>query len=57
MTKKILRKDCWSCPDSESHETGSQIWLSCKHQDGWRSPNAICNIEGQPVLEAYSNEG
>ena len=47
MSVKALRKTCWDCPDSKQHQTGSQIWLSCKHQDGWRDLNAVCNLESQ----------
>ncbi len=38
-------KYCFDCPDSVQHVTGSQIWLSCKHQDGWRDVNSKCNLE------------
>ena len=45
MNAKALRKTCFDCPDSKQHQTGSQIWLSCKHQSGWRDVNSKCNLE------------
>ena len=45
MSVKALRKTCWDCPDSKQHQAGSQIWLSCKHQSGWRDINSVCNLE------------
>jgi hypothetical protein len=54
MRVKPLHKDCWSCKHSVTHSTGSQIWLSCKFQDGWRDVNAVCNLE---ELELFKDEG
>mgnify|MGYP005623517343 CR=1 FL=1 len=48
MTAKTLRgetrcrKYCQDCPAVEFHITGSLIWLSCKHADGWRSIDSEC---------------
>ena len=42
---RIRKRDCLTCPDSTTHQTGSQIWLSCKLQDGWRDINSVCNLE------------
>lgn len=41
---------CTDCPHSTIHQTGSQLWVSCRFQDGWRSINSICNLpEGEPT--------
>jgi hypothetical protein len=43
---KLLEKkpDCLRCPDSMTHPTGSQIWLSRPFQKGWRDINTVCNL-------------
>ena len=43
---KTLRKPkyCVDCPLSKIHQTGSQLWISCPKQSGWRSINATCNL-------------
>ena len=51
-----LRKICFDCKDSVVHQTGSQIWLSCKFQSGWRDTGAYCNLDGQTVLTKESVE-
>jgi hypothetical protein len=38
----LRRKHCEDCPDAVFHSTGSLIWVSCKHADGWRSINSQC---------------
>lgn len=44
---------CQDCEHSRQHSTGSQIWLSCKFQEGWRSVNSVCNL---PEKEKSINE-
>ena len=46
----IRKKDCLHCSESETHPTGSQIWLSCKLQVGWRDINSVCDLDGQKEL-------
>ena len=46
----IRKKECLHCSECETHPTGSQIWLTCKLQDGWRDINSVCNLEGQKEL-------
>ena len=44
-------KYCQDCEASQRHSTGSQIWLSCRFQQGWRDINSQCNLpeeERQP---------
>ena len=41
----LVKRVCLTCPDSVAHETGSQIWISCKWQVGWRDINSVCNLE------------
>lgn len=40
--EKQKMTDCLDCPDVEIHETGSTLWLSCRHVSGWRSMNSKC---------------
>ena len=37
-------KYCQDCEASQCHSTGSQIWLSCRFQQGWKSVNSMCNL-------------
>ena len=37
-------KYCVDCEASRTHETGSQLWLSCRFQQGWRDINSVCNL-------------
>jgi len=46
----IKRKRCFECVHSETHSTGSQLWLSCKFKDGWFSMESFCDLDGQTVL-------
>jgi len=41
---KVSERYCIDCEYSEEHSTGSQIWLSCKFQQGWRSISSQCNL-------------
>ncbi len=44
-------KYCQDCEASQRHSTGSQIWLSCRFQKGWKSISSQCNLpeeERQP---------
>lgn len=37
-------KYCRDCEEAKVHSTGSQLWLSCRFQKGWRSINSQCNL-------------
>jgi len=37
-------KYCRDCKEATIHETGSQLWVSCRLQSGWRSIDAVCNL-------------
>jgi len=39
-----MGKFCCDCEESTIHQTGSQLWVSCKRQKGWRSINSSCNL-------------
>ena len=43
----VQTRYCQDCEESSTHETGSQLWLSCRLQDGWRSINSTCNLPEQ----------
>ena len=43
----VQRRYCRDCEESTVHETGSQLWLSCRFQKGWRSINSVCNLPNQ----------
>ena len=51
-TPSVKTRYCQDCPDSKVHETGSQLWLSCRFQKGWRSINSECNLPN-PVLKRF----
>lgn len=38
------KRFCRDCEFSTVHATGSQLWVSCPHQPGWRSINSVCNL-------------
>ena len=44
-------KYCQDCEASQCHSTGSQIWLSCRFQQGWKSVNSTCNLPEQKLKE------
>jgi hypothetical protein len=44
----VSRRFCRDCPDAEVHSTGSQLWISCRFQQGWRDINAECNLLKTP---------
>ena len=37
-------KRCFDCEHASFHY-GSQTWLTCKFQSGWRDINAVCNLD------------
>jgi len=37
-------KYCCDCEEATIHQTGSQLWISCRLQSGWRSINDVCNL-------------
>jgi hypothetical protein len=37
-------KYCRDCKEATIHETGSQLWVSCRLQSGWRDINSTCNL-------------
>jgi hypothetical protein len=41
-------KYCCDCEEATVHSTGSQLWVSCPHQPGWRSINSECNLPELP---------
>ena len=43
-TSSVQRRFCQDCEASQCHSTGSQIWLSCRFQQGWKSVNSMCNL-------------
>ena len=44
-TSSVLRPVyCQDCEHSKTHATGSQLWLSCRLQKGWRSISSQCNL-------------
>ena len=48
------RRYCRDCEEATIHQTGSQLWVSCPHQSGWRSINSTCNLPiaaNQPTNE------
>jgi len=52
LIKKILEseaqkkmKECRDCPDRETHETGSLLWVSCRYVVGWRSIDSKCTLK------------
>ena len=42
-------KYCIDCEYSETHQTGSTLWVSCSFQKGWRSINSTCNLPAKTV--------
>ncbi|WNZ29409.1 MAG: hypothetical protein IAX21_00630 [Candidatus Bathyarchaeota archaeon] len=50
-TPSVIDVFCRECPDSEIHQTGSLLWVSCKFQSGWRSINSVCNFPNQKNKE------
>jgi glutaredoxin len=47
-TPRVHNRYCRDCPFAQIYSTGSQLWTSCKFQDGWRSINAVCNLSETP---------
>jgi hypothetical protein len=41
---RVSKRLCRDCPEAQIHMTGSQLWVSCPHQPGWRSINSECNL-------------
>ena len=35
-------KHCRDCRAVTIHQTGSQLWVSCRFLNGWRSINSVC---------------
>ena len=48
----VQTRYCQDCEESQRHSTGSQLWLSCRLQKGWRSINSECNLPN-PVLKRF----
>ena len=48
----VQTRYCQDCEAAQCHSTGSQIWLSCRFQKGWRSINSECNLPN-PVLKRF----
>ena len=51
LTKRVgvnTPKYCRDCEEATVHSTGSQLWLSCSFQKGWRSINCTCNLPAKP---------
>jgi len=46
-TPSVRRQLCKDCPEATVHSTGSQLWISCRYQKGWRSINSQCNLSEQ----------
>jgi hypothetical protein len=44
----VRQRLCRECPFVTIHSTGSQLWTSCRFQDGWRSIDAVCNFSEIP---------
>jgi len=51
MTQKLTKngrlnpiKYCRDCEESKVHSTGSQLWIFCRLQSGWRSIESVCNL-------------
>jgi hypothetical protein len=43
-------KLCRDCEEATVHQTGSQLWISCRLQNGWRSINSTCNLPKEARL-------
>jgi hypothetical protein len=41
---RFSKRYCRDCPEVTVHSTGSQLWVSCPYQPGWRDINSICNL-------------
>jgi len=37
---------CRDCEEATVHQTGSQLWVSCRLVDGWRPINSQCVLRG-----------
>jgi hypothetical protein len=54
---KVSGRFCQNCSYVETHETGSQIWVSCRLQDnGWKSINSMCNLPDSEFLRLTKKE-
>ena len=42
--EKDPNRFCRDCEEATVHSTGSQLWVSCRLQSGWRDINAVCNM-------------
>ena len=46
--KEASQKMCQDCSDAKFHDTGSLIWISCRHVKGWRTINYKCVLKNFP---------
>jgi len=53
--KKLPKKNpkaCSTCPDGETRNTGSTLWVKCPHQKGMRPIDSICNLDKCPCYDS-----